>query len=256
MNTLYLTFDIEPFWVTVPEKYSRNVWEEKNCVHSLNWAYNFVYYCEKHNLPATLFIVGKWAELNPDFVRYVANNKLFKIGSHSYWHEDLSSKSNKDFMEDIIKSKRVLEALTNQDIIRFRAPSFSIRDNQFKLLKDCGFTIDSSVTSSSRIHGGGQKISASELGLREVSFEGFPFLSKNLTILGGGYLRIMPLRALRALNSYTLGNMVYLHPCDLAPSIPSYEHLSFSENLRKRLRVGNMFDKLDFLRKQNKFQNF
>ena len=155
---IYLTFDAEPFWVNIPEHRDRNSWILDPCHRSVFWSYKFVEYCEKYNIPATIFIVGRWAEDNKDFVRYVAKSNLFEIGSHSYWHENLREKNDSEFISDVSRSKNVLEDIAGVGVIRFRAPSFSIRSQQFKLLLELGFKIDSSVTQSARIFGGGQDI--------------------------------------------------------------------------------------------------
>jgi peptidoglycan/xylan/chitin deacetylase (PgdA/CDA1 family) len=43
-------------------------------------------YLETHNIHATLFMTGMWAEVNPTLARQLATNPNFEIGDHSYSH--------------------------------------------------------------------------------------------------------------------------------------------------------------------------
>ena len=254
--SIYLTFDAEPFWANVTNRYERSAWDNFDCPESTYWAFRFVKYCELNKLPATIFIVGKWAERNKDFVRYIAKNKLFTIGSHSHWHEDLSSKTDYEFKQDVMTSKRTLEDITGSEVIRFRAPSFSITLEQLILLEDCGYKIDSSISLSSRIYGGGQRLNEITSNIITYPLDGMHLLNKNITVLGGGYLRILPANILRILSGRKLGNMIYLHPHDLPKTIMKFDKFTKFENLRKAIRVGDMFSKLDILSRNYKFENF
>lgn len=255
MKDLYLTFDVEPFWANIPTYRSRDFWCSNPCVSSSVWAHRFLDYCELYSIPATLFIVGRWAVDNKDFVKRVTNSNLFEIGSHSYWHEDLSLKNESDFLSDVSCSKKILEDIGGNEVIRFRAPSFSLRQEQFLLLRQLGFHIDSSVTTSARFYGGGHSSPLSK-DLNFFPLRGAEIFGKQITILGGGYLRLMPELALKYLNCFDLGNMVYLHPCDLPDRLSSFDDFSPFDNFRKTFRTGNMFRKLEILRSRHNFRNF
>lgn len=248
---LFLTFDVEPFWTNIPVRYSRDSWKTEND-SSVFWTNAFIEYCEKNNLSATFFIVGKWAQLNEKVVKRIAKNLNFKLGSHSFWHEDLAIKSDKDFLEDVSSSKKIIEDLTSLEITRFRAPSFSISFNQFYLLEEAGYKIDSSMSLAKRIYGTEYKPINTSIKL--VPFEGAELFGRNLTLLGGGYLRLMPTSILRLFSNRYLGNMVYLHPHDLPNKIDRFDKFTSSENLRKTIRFGDMFKKLDVLSNNRGFK--
>ena len=254
-NKLYLTFDVEPFWTNIPERYERYSWG-KVFDESEKYTNLFIDYCQMNNLPATFFIVGKWAEMHSDVVKRISRCDLFQIGSHSYWHEDVAKLSDRDFLDDAIASKSILEDLTGQKVIRYRAPSFSIQPHQFELLHQVGYRIDSSVTSAGRIYGGNINEGEVTEKLDYYPLNGANVFGKELTILGGGYLRLLPKMLLRSISHSEIGNMVYLHPHDLSENIIWYNELTFLQNVRKRIHIGNTFQKLGVLRENFEFENF
>lgn len=247
---LYFTFDIEPFWTNIPSRYPRSQWESYND-RSDYWTNIFIDFCEENNFSATFFIVGRWAQLHRTTVRRISNNKNFEIGSHSFWHEDMSLMSNANFVDDIRISKEILEEITSTSIVRFRAPSFKISYDQYKLLEDVGYKIDSSMSAAARLHG--TKFKNLETNLDIIPFEGLHFLGKNITVLGGGYLRLIPIRILNSLLDLKIGNMIYLHPHDLPDEIEAFSNFTYSENFRKKIRFNNMFEKIRLISRKFEF---
>ena len=253
-KSLYLTFDIEPFWTNIPTRYDRSAWDFLTD-DSRYWTEYIVDCCLKNHFNATFFIVGEWARRNSEIVRHISRYEQFEIGCHSYWHEDMSTKSQSEFLSDVIKGKELLESITRRPIVRFRAPSFSLTHEQLDLLKIAGYKLDSSITQASRFYGSSDAILGTPEGLTEVPFIGCNFLGKEYTVLGGGYLRMIPENFLRYLLNYELGNMVYLHPHDFPNTIHSFKNLNFSENLRKRIRFGNTIEKLKIINQKYYFKS-
>jgi peptidoglycan/xylan/chitin deacetylase (PgdA/CDA1 family) len=104
---------------------------------------------EKHNVKATFFYTGYIAKLYPEVVK-MAFNKGHEIGSHGLTH-----RSEKAFdlltyeqqLDHLKKSKDIIENITGQEIISFRAPAARVNNNIVKALDETGFKIDSSVAS-------------------------------------------------------------------------------------------------------------
>lgn len=238
---LYFTFDTEPFWTNIPSRYPRSHWDSYKD-GSDYWTNIFIDFCEENNFSATFFIVGRWAQINPTTVRRISNNRNFEIGSHSFWHEDMSLMSNANFVDDIRNSKEILQDITSTSVVRFRAPSFKISYDQYKLLEDVGYKIDSSMSAATRIHG--TRFKNVETNLDIIPFEGLQCLGKNLTVLGGGYLRLIPVRILTSLLDLKIGNMIYLHPHDLPDEMEGFSNFTYSENFRKKVRFNNMLEKI------------
>lgn len=252
---LYLTFDVEPFWTNIPCKYDRSHWFDYKD-DSEYWTNAFIDYCETHNLNCTFFIVGKWAEMHPDTIIRMRECRLFHLGSHSFWHEDMAKMSDYEFLQDVKASKEILEDITRSKIIRFRAPSFSIMPRQFTLLERAGFLIDSSISNASRIYGRHKEQDVFGHSLNLFPMNGFRLFGQEVTILGGGYLRLLPTALLNVVASANLGNMVYLHPHDLPTSLDRFSKFTRLENLRKLIRIGSIWEKLDILRDRYAIKNF
>lgn len=247
-SSLYLTFDIEPYWVTIPVQHSRSHWEEAVDA-SVQRFYEILKVCKDLNITATFFFVGLWAKNYPDAVR-MAVEQGHTIGSHSLKHDNLLEKDDETLLSDLLSSKKILEDIIHKPVVHFRAPSFSISTNQMRIIEAAGYKYDSSTTDAFRLYGGLNKLSNDNVNsLQLIPFKGMNFLGKSLTILGGGYLRLIPDWLLRALCKCNLGNMVYLHPIDFENSLYWYEFLSLSSNIRKNIRFGKMENKLKILSK-------
>mgnify|MGYP001264474468 CR=1 FL=1 len=247
-KVVYLTFDIEPFWVNIPVRHSKDDWET---IHdaSLERFHEILSICDEVQVKATFFFVAEWARLNPGAVT-MALSKGHTIGSHSMFHDDMTTLDDQAVLEDMVRSKETLEGISNIKVKHYRAPSFSLLPKQFRLLSLAGYEVDSSSTSAGRIRGG-DNFDGTLAGnaLKYVTLTGFRIFSKEFTILGGGYLRLVPPILLRFATRWDLGNMIYLHPIDFETAVARYPFLSFSENLRKRIRIGSMRKKIHILSK-------
>jgi len=96
---------------------------------------------------ATFFILGWTAERFPQLVRriQVAGHEL---ASHSFAHRLVYSCSREEFREDTRRAKRAVEDISGQQVIGYRAPSFSITRNSLwalEILAEEGFQYDSSI---------------------------------------------------------------------------------------------------------------
>ena len=245
---IYLTFDIEPFWTAIPVEHSREMWDISDNSTDY-WTNKFLDFCIQNNFGSHFFVVGRWAENNHQLIKKI-HSSGFSIGSHSYWHEDLSKLNKEDFIADVVRSKKLLEDITGEEVYTFRAPSFSILPDQLTILEDVGYTVDSSTTDAWRLYGGQSSFNDSQK-IRLVTFNGMRVAGKNFPVLGGGYMRALPESFFRLSASLSLGNMIYLHPVDLPSQLSNIPYLSIKQNFRKRLRLGSTFKKLTILSKNN-----
>ncbi len=76
----------------------------------------------KHRVKACFFCIGEKAEQSPQIVkRMYAEGHL--IGNHSYSHENKFPVYNKKrMMNDLLKSKQILEQIAGEEILLFRPP--------------------------------------------------------------------------------------------------------------------------------------
>jgi peptidoglycan/xylan/chitin deacetylase (PgdA/CDA1 family) len=94
--------------------------------------------------PATYFIGGRFAENSPGAVRDLAENPRNTIGSHSYAHQDLTALDPVEIRKDILLSKLLLRELIGYAPSWFRAPFLKTDERVGEVLRELGFTHDSS----------------------------------------------------------------------------------------------------------------
>jgi peptidoglycan-N-acetylglucosamine deacetylase len=103
----------------------------------------------KYNIKATFFFNGDIVKLHPEVVKMVQPYG-HEIGSHGMTHEvdqafDIMPLSKQ--IEHLRQSKAMLEDLSGEEVISFRAPAARVSRNIPLALKEAGFKIDSSISS-------------------------------------------------------------------------------------------------------------
>lgn len=93
---------------------------------------------------ATFFCLGWVAERSPELIRRV-QAAGHEIGSHGYGHELVYHQDIREFREDVVRAKGLLEDITGEAVLGYRAPSFSITRWALKVLAETGHRYDSSV---------------------------------------------------------------------------------------------------------------
>lgn len=99
------------------------------------------------SVKATFFCIGWVAERYPRLIREI-HEVGHEIACHSYDHRIIYRMTPDKFREDVRKSKRILEDLTGEEVIGYRAPSYSITNKSrwaFEVLIEEGFQYDSSI---------------------------------------------------------------------------------------------------------------
>src|SRR5580698_7634328 len=79
----------------------------------------------ERSVRGTFFVLGWIAERHPALVRRIGAAG-HEIASHGFAHELIYRQSHKDFREETIRSKRLLEDLTGRAVLGYRAASFSV----------------------------------------------------------------------------------------------------------------------------------
>jgi len=101
-----------------------------------------------HSNPrATFFILGWIAERYPTLVKEI-HGRGHEVACHGYAHQCIFNQMQEEFREDVKKSKAILEDLTGEKIIGYRAPTYSITEKTLwalKILSEEGFKYDSSI---------------------------------------------------------------------------------------------------------------
>lgn len=240
-----LSFDVEDWFQTERFRLAipRNRWDscEFRITESVGKILNIL---RKHHTRATFFVLGWIAERFPNLVLKI-KSEGHEIASHGYAHEVLCRLTERELEKDILRSKRILEEITGDQIIGYRAPRFSIVNWLPSLLCRHGFLYDSSLFPSTFIKHYG-KVRVQKLndnisigrfynGLLEVPIATLEFLNKRLPWGGGVYFRFYPYwlfkMGIRVFIKRQNGYLFYLHPWEIDPDQPRIANVPWMSKL-------------------------
>ena len=71
---------------------------------------------KQYNAKATFFCLGKHAEIYPEIIKMILQDG-HRIGNHGYEHVSGWKTSNKDYLEDVMKSEKILKQV-HDDVLR------------------------------------------------------------------------------------------------------------------------------------------
>jgi len=182
----------------------------------------------------TFFMLGCVAERHPALVRRIVDGG-HELASHGWSHAPLTSLTEPAALDEMVRSKALLEDLGGVEILGFRAPSFSVtKSTRWALdaLLEAGYRYDSSVFPVRHPDYG---VPDSEEGIHELAAPSgrtiveFPmtvarFLGCAVPVAGGGYFRLLPYGVtrwgLRQVNRRGQPGVFYLHPWEVDPDQP------------------------------------
>lgn len=104
---------------------------------------------EKCNIKSTFFFTGYIAKLYPEIVKMILPYG-HEVGSHSMSHLKENGHDVTDLKKQIkllSESKKLLEDISGQEVISFRAPALRVNEFTAQALIETGYKIDSSVAS-------------------------------------------------------------------------------------------------------------
>lgn len=90
------------------------------------------------NVPATLFLGGKWMEEHPDETAELATYPQFELANHTYLHPHLTRIDTERVTEEIVRTQDILYTLTGQSARLLRAPYGEIDARVAKLVGEQG----------------------------------------------------------------------------------------------------------------------
>jgi polysaccharide deacetylase family protein (PEP-CTERM system associated) len=97
---------------------------------------------------ATFFVLGEVAERLPRRIREIVAAG-HEVASHGHLHLRACERSLEAFQADIERSKEILEDVTGEPVLGFRAPEWSLRSlgsARLPIVAETGFLYDSSLT--------------------------------------------------------------------------------------------------------------
>jgi len=100
---------------------------------------------DEYEIKATFFVVGADAKKYSQIIRDICK-RGHEIGNHTYNHFQHFGMLNAEDMEfEIVECNNVLEDITGEKVVGFRAPGWNISKYTLPILEANGFTYDSSV---------------------------------------------------------------------------------------------------------------
>ena len=255
-----LTVDVEDYFhvSALAPSIHRNTWDtrESRVVGSTQRLLDLF---EQFGVRGTFFVLGWVAERYPQLVTDIAA-RGHEIACHGLSHRLIYEQSPREFREETLRSKKVLEDITGSAVLGYRAASYSIvRETLWALdtLVELGFAYDSSIfpvrhdrygipgaeRAPHRLSTPGGKAIV-EWPLSTAAIAGF-----RLPVCGGGYFRLLPYWVTRwglaAINHREQRPFVfYLHPWEIDPGQPrvpaswlsAFRHYTNLEICEARLR--------------------
>ena len=187
-----------------------------------------------HTKPtATFFILGWVAERLPGLVREIGN-RGHEVASHGYGHKLCSQLGRQELRDDLSRSRKLLEDIAGIRVHGYRAPGFSAEDSVLELVRETGYTYDSSFNAIDfnprcghvDLSRAVRRDNAWEMpsGLVELPVSNLRFGSRSIPWGGGGYFRLYPLPLYTAGVKWILrregGFTFYMHPWEMDPDQP------------------------------------
>ena len=218
-----LTFDIEEYYLEAV-KSGGTIKKRKEYDRLLFETLDLL---DENNIKGTFFCLGKIGSDFPEVIKAI-DHRGHEIGCHSNKHNWITHLSEKEFYNDTREAIDALEQVTGKKVLSYRAPAFSIGENNrwaFEILADCGIENDSSVFPDHRDFGGFPSFPSEnpcviELNGKRINEFPIPLyhiLNQKVAFSGGGYFRLFPYWFIkRALNKNKY-SMCYFHLADLIP---------------------------------------
>lgn len=188
---------------------------------------------ERHRATATFFTLGWIASRHPGLVRRIADAG-HEIASHGWSHRRVSALTPDEFRDEVRSSKQALEDVSGQQVLGFRAPSFSILPGgewAFDVLIEEGYAYDSSLFPIRRPGYGYPDAPCFPHVLDRPAGRLLEFPMTTTVVggvrvpaAGGGYFRHFPYavtrRAFREHTAAGIPAMFYIHPWEVDPQQP------------------------------------
>jgi len=251
-----LTFDIEEWFHLLDNESTKTVNEWKNYDSRIHENMERIFrMLEGHNQKATFFCLGWIAETYPEVIRDIVA-RGYEVGTHTRMHQLVYEQTPKEFNNDVEFSVKTLEDITGKKVKYFRAPGFSIREDNkwaFEVLVKNGIEVDSSVFPAPRAHGGlpsytepvPSLLKYNGIELKELPINYHNVLGVPIIFSGGGYFRFFPYRLIKQWTLQSSYVMSYLHPRDFDASQPMIKDLPMMRKQKAYVGLRGAAKKFD-----------
>lgn len=191
---------------------------------------------KENNVKATFFVLGCVVEQHKDMIKKIAKEG-HEIASHGYGHQLVYKQTPDEFREDIRKSKILLEDCVGQEVIGYRAPSWSIIEDSLwalDILEEEEYKYNSAIFPTKNFLYGipyaprfphDSSIYNKKLKIITAPPSTYYIKGKNIPFSGGAYFRLLPTWMIEKFtdeinNKEEQPVVFYLHPREIDPLQP------------------------------------
>ena len=255
-----MTVDVEDYFqVSAFERYiQRDAWDDQECRVEQN-VDRILELFGRHGVKGTFFTLGWIAERYPQMVLRIVEQG-HELASHGWSHVRVTQQEPEQFREDVVRTKALLEDLSGQAVIGYRAASYSIGAGNLwalDVLQEAGHRYSSSIYPIKHDLYGMPDAPRFAFRPGDGDFLEFPVTTvrlggKNLPCGGGGWFRLVPYAGMRwamqRVNQVDRQSAIfYFHPWEIDPEQPRLRGLDAKTRFRHYLNLARMEARLDRL---------
>lgn len=256
MNKKYAVFtmDVEAFTDTECVCYSGDTVKED----LLDGFDEYIKLLDKYNIKSTLFTVGKLVpKIQEKLKRCVQNGH--RVALHSLDHVAPMKKTVPQFRAETRRAKKLMDQTLGTEVTGFRAPNFSMDAARLDVLRELGFSYDSSHLNFPARHTVELDLSDYETvrknmfrkdGFYEFGMSQSTIFGRRYPISGGGYVRLGHWGYIRSkIYNYARKNdyyVFYLHPFEMTrQKVPTVKGLKSYDRYYLKRGVRNYGAKVE-----------
>ena len=205
---------------------------------------------------ATFFTLGMQAERYPKLMQRITAEG-HELASHGWAHFHVFEMEPKTFLEDITRTKAVLEDTGGQEVRGYRAASFSVNPKTwwaYDALCEAGYEYSSSVNPIRHDHYGVPNaprfpFKPKGFPIAEIPVSTTELFGRRITAGGGGFFRFFPYfwfhwNIARLNKQEGQGSIFYFHPWEIDPDQPRIQNCSAKSRFRHYVNLDRMAAKL------------
>ena len=199
---------------------------------------------------ATFFTLGCVAERHPAMIREIVRCG-HELASHGWDHTRVRNQTSDQFRADVERTRAMLEDISGEPVIGYRAASFSIGADTpwaHDVLRETGHAYSSSIYPIRHDHYGSPDSPRFAHrprpdGLLEIPLTTVRAFGRNLPGGGGGFFRLLPFAysrwAIRRVNRQDgMPAAFYLHPWEVDPDQPRVPGISLKTKFRHYVNLS------------------
>jgi polysaccharide deacetylase family protein (PEP-CTERM system associated) len=205
---------------------------------------------EKYHIKATFFTLGWVAQRHPGLIKRIVNSG-HELASHGFEHIRVTQQTPDKFRHDVRRTKELLEDVGGQEILGYRAASYSIGEKNLwalEILDEQGYKYSSSIYPVKHDLYGMPKAPRFMFkpfpgkNLQEIPITTLKLFNRNIPCGGGGFFRLYPYSfskwAYQTLNNKERqAGIFYFHPWEIDPAQPRQAGLALKTRVRHYLNL-------------------